>query len=91
MKECIYLNEQGDDKYSGLSEKTAVRTVARAVKIANRTGRDIKLLGEAKRFTEELEREPEQCQKSRTQGCRAGVHAVERLMDHETSRGVGSF
>ena len=74
MKECIYLNEQGDDKYSGLSEKTAVRTVARAVKIANRTGRDIKLLGEAKRFTEELERE----RAVKPHASRAGVHAVER-------------
>ena len=52
MREYVYLSEQGDDKYSGLSE-----TTARAIKNANRTGLDIKVLGEAKRLTEELERE----------------------------------
>ena len=57
MRECVYLSEQGDDKYSGLRDTTAVRTAARAIKNANRTGRDIKVLGEAKRLTEELERE----------------------------------
>ena len=34
MKEYVYLSEQGDDKYSGLSETTAVRTADRAIKIA---------------------------------------------------------
>ena len=57
MREYVYLSEQGDDKYSGLSEKTAVRSVARAIKIATRTGLDIKVLGEVKRLTEDLERE----------------------------------
>ena len=57
MKEHVYLAEQGDDKYSGLSETTAVRTAARAIKIAKRTGCDIKVLGEAKRLNEELKQE----------------------------------
>ena len=60
MKDFVYLAEQGDDKYTGLTENTAVRTAAPAIKMANITGRDIKVLGDwkaAARLSEELKRE----------------------------------
>jgi hypothetical protein len=60
MKDFVYLSEQGDDKCTGLTEKTAVRTAARAIKMANISGRDIKVLGDwkaAARLSEKLKRE----------------------------------
>jgi hypothetical protein len=45
MKDYVFLSEFGNDKKDGLSESEAVRTAAKAIEIANRTGRDIRVLG----------------------------------------------
>jgi hypothetical protein len=45
MKDYVYLSEFGNDSRDGLSEPNAVRTATKAIEIANRTGRGIRLLG----------------------------------------------
>ena len=45
MKEHVYLSETGDDKDDGLHVGKPVRTAAHAVKIANKTGRNIQVVG----------------------------------------------
>jgi hypothetical protein len=60
MKEYVFLSEFGNDKKDGLTELEAVRTAARAIEIANRTGRDIWVLGSWEalgRLTAELYRQ----------------------------------
>jgi hypothetical protein len=60
MKEFVFLSEQGDDENDGLSEDAPIRTAAKAISIANRTGRDIHVLGSGEmlqRLTAELELE----------------------------------
>jgi hypothetical protein len=58
MKEFVFFSERGNDKNSGLSDDLPVRTAKKAIAIANRTGRDIRVLGSRevmKRLTFELE------------------------------------
>ena len=60
MKDYVFLSEFGNDTRDGLSESEAVRTAAKAIEIANRTGRDIRLLGSWEamgRLTAELYRQ----------------------------------
>jgi hypothetical protein len=45
MKEYVFLSEFGNDQKDGLSESEPVRTAARAIEIANKTGRDIRVIG----------------------------------------------
>ena len=47
MEKRVYLAEFGDDRRSGLNERSPVRTAARAIKIANKRGiREIRILGD---------------------------------------------
>ena len=53
-------SEQGDDKNDGQDESRPVRTAAQAIKIANRTGLDIMVLGDSdtvERLSAKLEHE----------------------------------
>jgi hypothetical protein len=58
MKEFVFLLERGNDNNSGLSDDLPVSAAKKAIAIANRTGRDIRLLGSSqvlKRLAFELE------------------------------------
>jgi hypothetical protein len=44
MNKYVFVSESGDDKHDGLTENKPVRTVARALKISFKTGREIKVL-----------------------------------------------
>ena len=48
MKYYVYLSGDGDDERDGLTEENCVRTAAKAISIADTSGRNIRIVGDAK-------------------------------------------